>query len=88
VFNSNGGPAYTLTVQYSNHTYGGKQVRVRSYGSIPGPTLTVSPGQSLTVTLNNQLPPDPAATVPTKVAIHPSAMGDMMSLRQQLALPA
>ena len=88
VFNSNGGPAYTLTVQYSNHTYGGKQVRVRSYGSIPGPTLTVSPGQSLTVTLNNQLPPDPSATVPTKVAIHPSAMGDMMSLRQQLALPA
>lgn len=85
---SNGGPSYTLNVQYTTNTYGGKNVRTRTYGTIPGPTMVVSPGQTLTVTVNNQLPPDPAATVPTKIAVRPSAMGDMMSARQQAALPA
>ncbi len=83
-----GGPSYTLTPQYSTNVYGGKTLHTRTYGSIPGPTLMVSPGQTLTVTLNNQLPPDPAATVPTKVVVHPGAMADMMTVREQAALPA
>ena len=59
-------PAYNLPVVYANHVLGGKTLRTRTYnGTIPGPTLYASPGQPFTVTVNNQLPPDPPAPSPS-----------------------
>lgn len=55
--------AYNLPVQYATLSIGGVTVRTRTYGgTIPGPTLSAAPGQRLTITVNNQLPPNPPAT--------------------------
>jgi len=56
---------YTLPVQYATLSIGGVTVRTRTYaGTIPGPTLVAAPGQNLTITVKNQLPPNPPATPP------------------------
>ncbi len=55
--------AFTLTTQYSDHTFGGKTLRTRTFdGIIPGPTMTVVPGQQLTINVVNGFPPNAAAT--------------------------
>lgn len=57
--------AYNLPVQFATLPMGGVTVRVRTYGgAIPGPTLVATPGQPLSITVNNQLPPNPPATPP------------------------
>ena len=56
--------SYTLTAQYSTHTFNGTTLRLRTFdGQIPGPTLYATPGQQLNVTVVNSFPPDPAASV-------------------------
>ena len=53
----------TLTTQYSDHVFGGKTLRTRTFdGIIPGPTLTIVPGQQLTINVANAFPANPAAT--------------------------
>jgi FtsP/CotA-like multicopper oxidase with cupredoxin domain/peroxiredoxin len=48
-----------LAVRYADHTIGSDQVRLRGYnGRLVGPTLRVRPGDTLRITLDNQLPPD------------------------------
>lgn len=55
--------AFTLTTQYSDHTFGGKTLRTRTFdGIIPGPTMTIVPGQQLTINVVNGFPPNAAAT--------------------------
>ena len=52
-----------LRVAYAYHDIGGYRLSMRAYeGSIPGPTLRVQPGDTLRLTLHNNLPPnrDPA----------------------------
>jgi len=66
----NGGPgipaildSYTLTTEYSDHTFNGTTMHLRTYnGQIPGPTLYAAPGQPFNVTVVNNFPPDPPAT--------------------------
>jgi len=53
----------TLKVDYAYHDIGGYRLSMRSYeGGIPGPTLRARPGDTLRITLVNDLPPnrDPA----------------------------
>ncbi len=55
--------AFTLTAQYADHTFGGKTLRTRTFdGIIPGPTMTIVPGQNLTVNVVNGFPANPPAT--------------------------
>jgi len=57
--------AITLTTQYSNHVFGGKTLRTRTFdGIIPGRTLSVVPGQQLTINVTNEFPANPAAATP------------------------
>jgi FtsP/CotA-like multicopper oxidase with cupredoxin domain len=61
----NGGPTstYNLVTQYSDHVFAGKTLRTRTYnGSIPGPTMTIVPGQQLVININNTFAANPAAT--------------------------
>lgn len=61
-----GAANYTLTAQYSDHSYAGKTLRTRTYnGNIPGPTMGVTPGQTLSIRVVNSLPPNATATVPS-----------------------
>jgi len=54
--------SYTLTTVYSDHTFNGTTMHLRTYnGQIPGPTLYAAPGQPFNVTVVNNFPPDPAA---------------------------
>ncbi|HEY5258152.1 MAG TPA: multicopper oxidase family protein [Candidatus Baltobacteraceae bacterium] len=74
--------SYTLVPQYATHTYAGKTLRTRTYGGmIPGPTIYAAPGQPLNVTINNQLPLNPAAPIPQSVVVHPSDTMDEMGGR-------
>lgn len=64
-FTPGGGPTstYSLIAQYSDHVLGGKTLRTRTYnGGIPGPTMTIVPGQQLVVNVTNTFPANPAAT--------------------------
>ncbi len=57
--------AVTLTTQYADHVFAGKTLRTRTFnGTIPGPTLSVVPGQQLSVNVTNAFPPNPAAATP------------------------
>ncbi len=56
----------TLTVSYITTTINGLAVKLRSYGSIPGPTLVVNVGDTLRIKLVNQLPPNPPDPNPTE----------------------
>lgn len=48
-----------LRVAYTYHDIGGYRLNMRSYeGSIPGPTLRVQPGDTLNISLINDLPPN------------------------------
>lgn len=50
----------TLTVGYTGTTIAGCPVRLRTYdGALVGPTLRVRPGDTLSITLDNGLPPNP-----------------------------
>jgi suppressor of ftsI len=56
---------YTLNVEYATTNIGGYSLHTRTYnGATAGPTLTASPGSTLVVTINNQLPPNPPQPVP------------------------
>jgi suppressor of ftsI len=56
---------YKLNVEYATSNIAGYTMRTRTYnGSTAGPTLEAYPGTTLTITVNNELPPNPAATVP------------------------
>ncbi len=60
---------YTLDVGYAVSNIGGYQLRTRTYnGATAGPTLIATPGGTLTVTINNQLPPNPPQSVPSAKA--------------------
>lgn len=49
----------TLRAQYAYRDVGGYRLFVRTYeGQVPGPTLRMQPGDTLRVTLINDLPPD------------------------------
>jgi FtsP/CotA-like multicopper oxidase with cupredoxin domain len=55
----------------------GTSGQVRSYnGDTPGPTLVVNPGRKLTLTLYNDLPPNPAAGAPNDHCGQPDAMNN------------
>lgn len=57
--------SFTLTTQYADHVFNGKTFRTRTYnGTIPGPTLTVVPGQQLAINIVNAFPPNPPAATP------------------------
>jgi FtsP/CotA-like multicopper oxidase with cupredoxin domain len=57
---------YTLNVEYATYTLGGFPMKTRTYnGSTVGPTMEVHPGSTLSVTINNLLPKNPAVAVPT-----------------------
>ena len=46
----------TLTIDWLDTTLGGEAVRLRAYnGSVPGPTLTVDPGDVLQIVIENRL---------------------------------
>jgi suppressor of ftsI len=63
--NPNVTTVFTLTPQYSTHTFAGKTLRTRTFdGTIPGPTWTIVPGQQMTVNVVNQFPANPAAATP------------------------
>jgi FtsP/CotA-like multicopper oxidase with cupredoxin domain len=50
----------TLQAGYAYHEIGGYRLSLRSYeGTMPGPTLCVSPGDMLRIRLVNDLPPNP-----------------------------
>jgi FtsP/CotA-like multicopper oxidase with cupredoxin domain len=74
-----GSTGFTLTAQYSDHVFAGKTLRTRTFnGTIPGPTMTVVPGQQFTVTFNNILPPDPVVPIPATAMVYPaSSMQEM-----------
>ena len=56
---------YNLTTQYSNHVFAGKTLRTRTFdGIIPGPTMTIVPGQQFIVNVTNAFPANPAAATP------------------------
>src|SRR5438874_1485751 len=58
-----GSSTYNLIAQYSDHGFGGKTLRTRTYnGSIPGPTMTIVPGQQLVININNTFPANAPAT--------------------------
>lgn len=60
-----GTSGYTLNVQYATNTIAGYTLKTRTYnGSTAGPILETRPGETLTVTVNNHLPPNPPATPP------------------------
>ncbi len=55
----------TLRAQYAYRDVGGYRLFVRTYdGKVPGPTLRMSPGDTLRITLINDLPPN-LDTAPT-----------------------
>jgi FtsP/CotA-like multicopper oxidase with cupredoxin domain len=57
---------YTLNVGYATSNVSGYVMRTRTYnGKTFGPTLVAYPGQTLSITINNQLPPNPPAVVPS-----------------------
>lgn len=59
------GPVNALTVGYTETTLAGYRVRLRTYnGSTVGPTLYGTPGQTFSVNVINQLPPNPPASLP------------------------
>jgi FtsP/CotA-like multicopper oxidase with cupredoxin domain len=52
----------TLVVAYANNQIAGCQVHLRSYnGKLVGPTLRAKPGDTLYITLDNQLPANPTS---------------------------
>src|ERR1700746_44472 len=59
---------YTLKVDYSERELGPFRLRTRTYNSrLPGPLMQTRPGHTLRIKLINNLPADPAATVPPGV---------------------
>jgi FtsP/CotA-like multicopper oxidase with cupredoxin domain len=75
------GAGYLLEAQYADHTYAGKLLRTRTYnGTIPGPTFHAYPGQQLTITLKNSLPPNPAEPIPSTAVVHPVDPMDMEAM--------
>ncbi|MGC5796057.1 multicopper oxidase family protein [Sphingomonas sp. NFX23] len=52
-----GGPSYELRCGFMETTFDGRRVRLRAYNAqVPGPMLTVRPGETLRVRLANELP--------------------------------
>jgi FtsP/CotA-like multicopper oxidase with cupredoxin domain len=50
----------TLNLDYAENTIAGCPVRLRNYnGALVGPTFRVKPGDTLVVTIENDLPPEP-----------------------------
>ena len=76
------GLGYTLNVGYSTNTIGGYTMRTRTYNGLTyGPTLETTPGSTLTITVNNHLPPNPPQVVPqghTHVVPKYASMEEMM----------
>jgi FtsP/CotA-like multicopper oxidase with cupredoxin domain len=59
---------YTLKVDYSERELGLFRLRTRTYNSrLPGPLMETRPGHTLRIKLINNLPADPAPTVPPGV---------------------
>jgi suppressor of ftsI len=84
-----GSPAaqYTLTAQYATRTISGRRIRTRTYDGMPfGPTLTVIPGQPLTVNLVNKLPPNPPENPPKP--INGALIPDVDTSMQAMRMPA
>jgi FtsP/CotA-like multicopper oxidase with cupredoxin domain len=59
----------TLRAQYAYRDVGGYRLFVRTYeGTVPGPTLRMKPGDTLRLTLINDLPPNPIQPPPTRTS--------------------
>src|SRR5215813_13494328 len=59
---------YTLHVGYSERELGPFRLRTRTYNSaLPGPLMVTRPGHTLRIRLTNNLPADPAASVPAGI---------------------
>jgi len=73
-------PGYTLNVGYATNTVGGYRMRTRTYNaSTLGPILETKPGSTLSIRINNALPPNPTATVPKRARIPaPASMMEAM----------
>lgn len=57
---ANGALSTSLRVAYTYKDMGGYRLSLRSYeGNIPGPTLRLTPGDTLRIRLTNDLPPNP-----------------------------
>ena len=71
---------YTLNVGYATNTVGGYRMRTRTYNaSTLGPILETKPGSTLSIRVNNALPPNPPATVPKSARIPaPASMMEAM----------
>jgi suppressor of ftsI len=72
-----GASSYTLNVGYSTTRFpGGYVLRTRTYnGTTVGPTLEAAPGSTLTIRVNNMLPHDPPARIPSGSVHVPQARG-------------
>ncbi len=74
-----GGSMYELNVGYATTTVGGYRVRLRNYNGTPvGPTLSATPGETLTIKVVNALPPNPPATLPQGSVRVPTASGNSL----------
>jgi suppressor of ftsI len=59
------GPGHVLNVGYTTSNISGYKMRTRTYnGATAGPLIEAFPGTTLSITVNNQLPPNPAQSVP------------------------
>src|SRR5215467_10273885 len=59
---------YALQVGYSERELGPFRLRTRTYNSrLPGPLMETRPGHTLRIRLTNNLPADPAASVPAGI---------------------
>jgi suppressor of ftsI len=75
------GAVYTLRVGYTTTIFpGGYTLHTRTYdGRTVGPTLETTPGSTLTIRIENMLPPNPPAKIPTGRVRIPQAR-DMASM--------
>lgn len=78
---------YTLTARYATHEMLGYTLHTRTYdGNLSGPMLETKPGATLSIRVDNQLPPNPPLHVPPRsISIpfyeHPSMHAMEMRLR-------
>lgn len=81
------GFGYALNVEYGTNTIAGKTFRTRTYNGVTaGPILETRPGQTLTITVNNKLPPNPPASVPASKTIRVPVKTDMDSMMRRKSL--
>jgi FtsP/CotA-like multicopper oxidase with cupredoxin domain len=78
------GASYTLAPKYTVSNIAGYRLRTRTYnGSTVGPTIETTPGSTLRVTIDNQLPPNPVVSVPAMRTRIPAPETMMEAMRRE-----